>query len=147
MPACRISSSARPLNVHSTLMAVVSKMLWSTPLLLLGASLAAAQSCPQVHVFGARETTAPPGYGTAGSVVTSIENAFPGSTAEVINYPACGGQSSCGGVSYANSVIEGVSAVASQVNSFNERCPDTVLVLVGYSQVCTVAQPHNQCRK
>ncbi|VDC06425.1 unnamed protein product [Peniophora sp. CBMAI 1063] len=108
--------------------------------LLLGASLASASvidaraSCPQVHVFGARETTAPAGYGTAGAVVNSILSAYSGSTAEVINYPACGGQASCGGVSYANSVIQGVSAVASQVNAFNTQCPSTHLVLVGYSQ-------------
>ncbi|KAJ7842194.1 cutinase-domain-containing protein [Mycena olivaceomarginata] len=100
---------------------------------LLSASFAAAQ-CPQVHIFGARETTAPPGYGTAGSVVTNIQNAFPGATAEVINYPACGGQASCGGASYASSATQGVAAVANQVNSFNSRCPSTVLVLVGYSQ-------------
>ncbi|KAL0945263.1 hypothetical protein HGRIS_000774 [Hohenbuehelia grisea] len=90
--------------------------------------------CPQVHVFGARETTAPPGYGTAGAVVNSVVSAYSGATSEVINYPACGGQSSCGSVSYANSVVQGVSAVASQVNAFNQRCPNTVLVLVGYSQ-------------
>ncbi|KAJ7200332.1 putative acetyl xylan esterase [Mycena pura] len=105
-----------------------------TPLvLLLGATFAAAQ-CPNVHVFGARETTAPPGFGTAASVVQNIVNAFPGATDEVINYPACGGQASCGSVSYASSAVQGVSAVANQVNSFNSRCPSTVLVLVGYSQ-------------
>ena len=102
---------------------------------LLGSVGFSVAQCPQVHIFGARETTAPPGYGTAGAVVTSIQNAFPGATAEVINYPACGGQASCGGVSYANSVIQGVAAVASQVNTFNQNCPNTVLVLVGYSQV------------
>ncbi|KAL0570414.1 hypothetical protein V5O48_011549 [Marasmius crinis-equi] len=102
--------------------------------LLLGATLAAAQSCPQVHVFGARETTVSPGYGTAGAVVNSVLSAFPGATGEAITYPACGGQASCGGVSYANSVQQGVSAVASQVNAFNSRCPNTVLVLIGYSQ-------------
>ncbi|KAJ7162005.1 putative acetyl xylan esterase [Mycena crocata] len=102
-------------------------------LMLLGATVVTAQ-CPQVHIFGARETTAPPGYGTAGSVVSSIISAFPGATGEVINYPACGGQASCGSVSYANSVIQGVSAVANQVNAFNTNCPNTVLVLVGYSQ-------------
>ncbi|KAF7317292.1 Acetyl xylan esterase [Mycena chlorophos] len=94
----------------------------------------AAAQCPNVHVFGARETTAPPGYGTAASVVQSIVSSYSGSTAEVINYPACGGQSSCGDVSYASSVIQGVSAVANQVNAFNSQCPNTVLVLVGYSQ-------------
>ncbi|KAF7770356.1 CAZyme family CE5 [Agaricus bisporus var. burnettii] len=69
-----------------------------------------------------------------GPVVNSIIGAFPGATSEAINYPACGGQAQCGGVSYANSVVQGVAAVASQVNSFNQRCPSTVLVLVGYSQ-------------
>lgn len=102
--------------------------------LLVGATLASA-ACPSVHVFGARETTVSPGYGTSGPVVNSILALYPGSTSEAINYPACGGQSSCGGVSYANSVIQGVAAVASQVNSFNQQCPSTVLVLVGYSQV------------
>ncbi|KAF8172396.1 putative acetyl xylan esterase [Mycena galopus ATCC 62051] len=102
-------------------------------IILLSATLVAAQ-CPQVHVFGARETTAPPGFGTAASVVSSIQNAFPGTTAEVINYPACGGQASCGSVSYASSVIQGVSAVANQVDAFNSQCPNTILVLVGYSQ-------------
>ncbi|KAJ7157426.1 putative acetyl xylan esterase [Mycena filopes] len=102
-------------------------------ILLLGSTLVVAQ-CPNVHIFGARETTAPPGYGTAGSVVSSIISAFPGATGEVINYPACGGQSSCGGASYASSATQGVAAVASQVNAFNTKCPNSVLVLVGYSQ-------------
>ncbi|KZT33667.1 Acetylxylan esterase At 0.90 angstrom resolution, partial [Sistotremastrum suecicum HHB10207 ss-3] len=92
------------------------------------------QSCPQVHVFGARETTAPPGYGTSQSVVQSIVNAYPGATSEAIVYPACGGQSSCGDVSYADSVIQGVEAVQAAVDGFNSKCPNTFLVLVGYSQ-------------
>lgn len=104
-------------------------------LLLLGATLAAAQSCPSVHVLGARETTVPPGYGTSLTVVESIVSAYPGATMEAINYPACGGQASCGDVSYANSVIQGIGAVQSQVDSFNTQCPNTILVLVGYSQV------------
>lgn len=114
-----------------------------TSLLLVGGALASPGglleerqgSCPGVHVFGARETTVSPGYGTAGVVVNLVLGAHSGSTAEAINYPACGGQSSCGGVSYGNSVKQGVQAVASAVNAFNTRCPNTQLVLVGYSQV------------
>ncbi|RPA82513.1 catalytic core domain of acetyl xylan esterase from Trichoderma Reesei [Ascobolus immersus RN42] len=98
------------------------------------AAFATAQNCPSVHIFGARETTAPAGYGTAGSVVQRIQRARQGATAEAINYPACGGQSQCGGVSYANSVVAGTRAVAQAVNAFNQRCPQTQLVLVGYSQ-------------
>ncbi|KAF8309259.1 cutinase-domain-containing protein [Clavulina sp. PMI_390] len=105
-------------------------------LLIAGASAASIEkrACPNVHVFGARETTVAQGYGTAGPVVNEILANFPGSTSEAIVYPACGGQASCGSVSYANSVIQGVAAVASQVNAFNQQCPSTVLVLVGYSQ-------------
>ncbi|RHZ58382.1 putative acetyl xylan esterase (Axe1) [Aspergillus thermomutatus] len=110
-------------------------------LALLGQALAGPvdleerqSSCPNIHVFGARETTAPAGYGSSSTVVNLILNAYPGSTSEAISYPACGGQSSCGGVSYANSVVAGINAVVSAVNSFNQKCPSTQLVLVGYSQ-------------
>ncbi|EPS41325.1 hypothetical protein H072_4798 [Dactylellina haptotyla CBS 200.50] len=114
-------------------------LLTAATLVLLGQQVSAAriearQSCPSIHIFGARETTAPAGYGTAGVVVNLILNAYPGSTAEAISYPACGGQASCGGASYANSALAGTAAVASAVNSFNSRCPSTQLVLVGYSQ-------------
>jgi acetylxylan esterase len=120
--------------------------MWPSPktaFLLLAARAALATpveleerqtSCPGVHVFGARETTVGPGYGSSSTVVNAVLNAYPGSTAEAISYPACGGQSSCGGVSYANSANQGTAAVASAVNAFYSRCPSTQLVLVGYSQ-------------
>ncbi|KAL2107951.1 hypothetical protein VUR80DRAFT_4446 [Thermomyces stellatus] len=63
-----------------------------------------------------------------------IVSAYPGTTHEAIEYPACGGQASCGGIAYGDSARQGTSAVASQVNSFHQRCPNTQLILVGYSQ-------------
>jgi acetylxylan esterase len=115
-------------------------LLTGTALLLAGRAMASplelvARACPDIHVFGARETTASPGYGSSITVVDLVLSAYSGSTSEAISYPACGGQSSCGGVSYANSVIQGVQAVTTAVNSFNSECPSTQLVLVGYSQV------------
>ena len=103
------------------------------------------QSCPNIHIFGARETTVPSGYGSAGTFVNLILNAYPGATAEVINYPAQGGTNSA----YAASVRTGTQVrflptarvllteqnVANQINSFSSRCPGTRLVYVGYSQV------------
>lgn len=91
-------------------------------------------SCPGVHVFGARETTVSPGYGSSSTVVNLVLQAYPGSTSEAISYPACGGQASCGGIAYGTSANQGTAAVASAVNSYNQRCPNTQLVLVGYSQ-------------
>ncbi|KAF9533321.1 acetyl xylan esterase II precursor [Crepidotus variabilis] len=92
------------------------------------------RACPPIHVFGARESTATPGYGLTRAVVDLILNSHPGSTAEAINYPACGGHNICGDINYADSVIQGTATVASQVDAFNTQCPDTTLVLVGYSQ-------------
>ncbi|KAJ2898847.1 hypothetical protein MKZ38_003606 [Zalerion maritima] len=92
------------------------------------------QSCPEIHVFGARETTVSPGYGSSASVVNAVINAYSGTTSEAITYPACGGQSSCGGIAYGDSAAQGTSAVAAAVNNFHTQCPDTKLVLVGYSQ-------------
>ncbi|KKA30377.1 hypothetical protein TD95_001007 [Thielaviopsis punctulata] len=85
-------------------------------------------SCPNVHIIAARETTAPAGFGTSLSVVQSIESAFPGATAEAIDYPAAGGNS------YASSVTAGIAAVIKQVEAFNSKCPDSIIVMVGYSQ-------------
>lgn len=119
-------------------------LLWAHSLLVSGspvdaeaaeAAVLAKRQCPQIHVFGARETTAPAGYGTAATVVNLILGAYPGATSEAISYPACGGQSSCGGTAYGDSARQGTSAVASAVNAFNQRCPNAQIVLVGYSQV------------
>ena len=98
---------------------------------VLGAPLQDRASCPNIHIFGARETTAPAGYGSAGTFVNLILNAYPGSTAEAVNYPAAGGTNA----EYASSVQQGTQDVANQINSFNSQCPGTKLVLVGYSQV------------
>jgi acetylxylan esterase len=93
------------------------------------------QSCPKVYVFGARETTAGAGYGTAGGLVNQVVAAYSGTGSEAIVYPACGGQSSCGGVSYDNSASQGTAAVVKAVTAYNQKCPSTQIVLIGYSQV------------
>jgi acetylxylan esterase len=118
------------------------KMRFSTIAILLGdISVAQAvdiekrQSCPKVYTFGARETTVSAGYGTAGGLVNQIKSAFPGSGSEAIVYPACGGQGSCGGVSYDRSQSQGTAAVVKAVTAYVKKCPKTQIILVGYSQV------------
>ncbi|OTA86722.1 carbohydrate esterase family 5 protein [Hypoxylon sp. CO27-5] len=93
-----------------------------------GASHVPRQNCPNIHIFGARETTAPPGFGSAATVVDLVQQANNGATSESIVYPAAGGNV------YAASVTAGVAAVANQTNTFNQMCPESKIVMVGYSQ-------------
>lgn len=99
--------------------------------------LAERQSCPKVYIFGARETTQPQsnGYGTAAGLVNSVKSAYSGAGSEAIVYPACGGGSACGGISYDNSASQGTAAVVKAVTAYNQKCPSTQIVLIGYSQV------------
>ncbi|RWA09639.1 hypothetical protein EKO27_g5440, partial [Xylaria grammica] len=116
------------------------KMKSSTAVLPILAAVASAkpvqqrQSCPGVYVFGARETTAPAGYGTSGGLVNMVTAAYPDSQSSAIDYPACGGQAECGGIDYDSSANQGTTAVVSAVNDLNSQCPDTKIVLIGYSQ-------------
>ncbi|KAK8079551.1 acetylxylan esterase precursor [Apiospora hydei] len=88
-------------------------------------------TCPKVHVFGARETLQPPGFGTTKSVVDSIVRANNGSTtSEAIIYPAAGEDEE----EYASSARAGVEAVVRQTKSFADMCPESLIVMVGYSQ-------------
>ncbi|KAL1897722.1 hypothetical protein Sste5346_004030 [Sporothrix stenoceras] len=86
--------------------------------------------CPQLHIIAARETTAPPGFGAAQTLVDLVTKAFPGATSEAIVYPAAGNSNQ----NYSLSVTAGVLAVLAQVTKFATECPQTVLVMHGYSQ-------------
>lgn len=114
---------------------VATAFLVARAILASPVDLEQRQSCPSIHVFGARETTVSAGFGSSATVVNLILNAHPGATSEAIDYPACGGQASCGGVQYGDSVVRGIQAITTAVNNFNARCPNTQLVIVGYSQV------------
>jgi len=118
-------------------MFAASILLALGPLSVLAQQFNSTRGCPKIHVFAARETTVPASdpYGSAITVTDLILNAYLGiSTSEAIIYPACGGQAECGNISYADSVIQGISSVAHQVNAFNRKCPKSLLVLHGYSQ-------------
>lgn len=60
--------------------------------LAAGAQLGSNSTCPEVMVLAARETTAPPGFGSTNTLVGLILQAFPGkAAAQSIEYPAAGG--------------------------------------------------------
>lgn len=96
--------------------------------------------CPQIHILAARETTAPPPFGTSKVLVDLLLQAFPGAgqaTVEAIDYPAAGSTVP----EYAASVAAGVAAVVRQTGRFGERCPGSLVVMHGYSQVCVFLTP------
>ncbi|KAK3902364.1 Acetylxylan esterase 2 [Staphylotrichum tortipilum] len=90
-------------------------------------------ACPQIQIFAARETTAPPEFGSSRTLVDLILTAFPApnqAAVEAIAYPAAGATPE----EYAASVTAGIAAVVSQTAAFAARCPGSVIVMHGYSQ-------------
>lgn len=84
-------------------------------------------SCSDVHLFLARGTTE--SYpGLLGSLTTLVTDAINGSTYENILYPATQEGST-------PSYEEGIANGTAQVQAYAEACPDSKLVLLGYSQV------------
>ncbi|WP_197382942.1 cutinase family protein [Mycolicibacterium mengxianglii] len=97
------------------------------------ASAAPAPGCPDVEVVFARGTFEAPGIGETGQVFVDALNARLGGTpAEVypVNYPASlDFQAAANGVLDASNKVESIAA----------SCPDTKIVLGGYSQGAAVA--------
>lgn len=70
--------------------------------------------------------------GIIGSVATQVERRIPGSDSEAVSYPATL-------YSYTTSQRAGTRAMTQAVQSYAQRCPNTKLVLMGYSQVSFVS--------
>ncbi|KAL2794573.1 cutinase-domain-containing protein [Aspergillus keveii] len=85
-------------------------------------------TCAPVHLFVARGTTEPPGDGSIGSLAQLVLRANPGATKESIDYPASSDPT------YIDDVTIGIEAVIEQVTSYVSACPNSTLVLIGYSQ-------------
>ncbi|KAF7541026.1 hypothetical protein G7054_g972 [Neopestalotiopsis clavispora] len=95
------------------------------PALAHSANIARA-ACADVHLFLARGTTE--GYpGTLGSLATLVTGSINGSTYENILYPATQEGST-------PSYQEGIANGTAQVQAYATACPDSKLVLLGYSQ-------------
>ena len=89
--------------------------------------------CAPIHVFAARGSGEPVGPGAMGYLATLIQIDHPGTTSEAIDYPALLDPNDP--TKYAFSTHVGVSAIMWQVTSYYNRCPDSKMVLLGYSQV------------
>jgi cutinase len=90
---------------------------------------ASAQPCPDVEIVFARGTTEPPGVGGIGQAfVDSLRSQLGGRSLGVyaVNYPATR--------DFSNSATAGANDASAHVQSMAANCPNTRLVLGGYSQ-------------
>lgn len=93
------------------------------------ATIQANATCAPIHIIAARASTESPGPGVIGSLATLIENDHSGTTLESVNYPATLDN-------YASSSAQGTAALTSQLTAYVNSCPDSKVILLGYSQVC-----------
>lgn len=137
-PCFQIVASPTPifLNGRFLIMKYFNLNRETVLLLLSGAAHCSARSvlrdwagadCAPIHLLVARGSTEPPGYGQLNSLATKIIQNNPGATKEAIDYPAKLQP-------YPPSVSAGVIAVKKQLSSYVEKCPDSKIVLLGYSQ-------------
>ena len=105
----------------------------ATSMALLSAPInigsASAAPCPDVEVTFARATTEPPGVGVVGQeFIDSLRSHVGGRSIAVypVNYPAS--------EDFAPSASAGASDASAHVQSMAAGCPNTKLVLGGYSQ-------------
>ncbi|KAK6199867.1 hypothetical protein LQW54_009775 [Pestalotiopsis sp. IQ-011] len=105
------------------------KFTTSSSLALLW-SLGQAQQCPTgsgVGMIVARASTEAPGTGIIGSVADDVAAQMPGSTITAVDYPATL-------ENYQSSEGTGVAAMTELVQNFTTSCPESKMVLMGYSQ-------------
>lgn len=104
------------------------------------ASPVSAQPCPDVEVVFARGTFEPPGVGVTGQAFVDAlrAQAAPRSVdAYPVNYPASGDFGDR--IAFARTVVDGIADAASHVEATAKNCPDTRIVVGGYSQGAVVA--------
>lgn len=101
---------------------------------------ASAQACPDVEVVFARGTGEAPGVGGVGQAfIDSVRAQAAPRTVGVyaVNYPAANNFGA--GAAFAQTVVDGVRDAANRVQTMSDICPNTRLVLGGYSQGAVVS--------
>jgi cutinase len=102
--------------------------------------VASAEPCPDVEVVFARGTGEPPGVGGVGQAfVDAVRSQAAGKSVSVypVNYAASSDFGNT--VAFAQTVIDGVRDAGSHVQATAANCPNTRIVLGGYSQGAAVA--------
>lgn len=101
---------------------------------------ASAEPCPDVEVIFARGTGEPPGVGGVGQAfVDALRSQANGKSVAVypVNYAASGDFNDT--MAFAQTVVDGIRDAGAHVQSTAADCPNTRIVLGGYSQGAAVA--------
>ena len=129
MIACRIA------RYFGALVVTGGAALLSAPV-----PIASAQPCPDVEVVFARGTAEPPGVGGVGQAfVDALRAQAGGKSVDVypVNYEA---SSNFGDrIEFGRTVVDGIRDAGAHVQATAANCPNTRIVLGGYSQGAVVA--------
>jgi cutinase len=109
-------------------------------LLVAPVAPASAQGCPDVEVVFARGTGEPPGVGGVGQAFVDAFRAQAGNRSVnvyPVNYLASGDFSD--GMQFAQTVVDGIRDASTHVETTAANCPNTRIVLGGYSQGAVVS--------
>jgi cutinase len=101
---------------------------------------ASAQPCADVEAVFARGTGEPPGVGGIGQAfVDALRSQIGGRSLDVyaVDYPASGDFAS--GIDFAMTVIQGIRDAVNNIQATAANCPNTRIVLGGFSQGAAVA--------
>ncbi len=104
------------------------------------APVTVAEPCPDIEVVFARGTGEAPGVGGVGqSYVDALRAQTGGRSVDVypVNYPASDNFGA--GIEFARTVVDGIGDAATHIEATAANCPDTRIVLGGYSQGAAVA--------
>lgn len=132
------SQGLRGLRVLARMVGATGLALAALPVLIPTAA-SQPQPCPDIGVVFARGTAEPPGVGSVGQrFVDSLRaQAFPRTVGvHAVNYPASNNFS--GGTLFTQNVVDGVRDETDHVRGVTSVCPNTRMVLGGYSQGAVV---------
>src|SRR6478752_4310051 len=120
---------------------ILATALLTTAAIVTGsAPSASAEPCPDVEIVFARGTGEAPGVGGVGQAfVDSLRSQLGAKSVAVyaVNYPASGDFADQ--MAFAGTVVDGIRDAGAHVQSTAANCPDTRIVLGGFSQGAVVA--------
>jgi cutinase len=124
-------------NVLRLLAATVTS---AAALLIAPVPSASAQGCPDVEVVFARGTGEPPGVGGVGQAFVDAvraQSAPRSVNVYPVNYPASGAFGDP--IAFARTVVDGIRDAGLHIEATAANCPDTRIVLGGFSQGAALA--------